>query len=62
VRVRLNGSEYSVPFVTTFAGVSVGKPLLFIDSRGLASLAINQGNFAGKYGILPPVPLVILPK
>src|SRR6201981_2210889 len=36
VRVRLNGSEYSVPFVTTFAGVAVGKPLLFIDSRGLA--------------------------
>jgi S-adenosyl-L-methionine hydrolase (adenosine-forming) len=51
-----------VPFVTTFAAVPVGKPLLFIDSRGLASLAINQGNFASKHGILPPVPLVILPK
>jgi len=62
VRVRLAGSEYSVPFVTTFAAVPVGKPLLFIDSRGLASLAINQGNFASKHGILPPVPLVILPK
>jgi S-adenosylmethionine hydrolase len=42
--------------------VPVGKPLLFIDSRGLASLAINQGNFASKYGIAPPVPLRILPK
>ena len=62
VRVRLNGREYSVPFVTTFAGVPVGKPLLFIDSRGLASLAINQGNFASKYGIVPPIPLRILPK
>jgi hypothetical protein len=62
VRVRLSGSEYSVPFVATFAAVPVGKPLLFIDSRGLASLAINQGNFASKHGISPPVPLVILPK
>jgi hypothetical protein len=62
VRVRLNGSEYSMPFATTFAGVPVGKPLLYIDSRGLASLAINQGNFANKYGIAPPVPLSILPK
>jgi S-adenosylmethionine hydrolase len=62
VRVRLSGREYSLPFVKTFAGVPVGKPLLFIDSRGLASLAINQGNFASKYGISPPVPLKILPK
>jgi hypothetical protein len=62
VRVRLSGSEHSVPFVSTFGGVPVGKALLFIDSRGLASLAINQGNFASKYGIVPPVPLRILPK
>jgi S-adenosyl-L-methionine hydrolase (adenosine-forming) len=62
VRVRLSGSEYSVPLVTTFAAVPVGKPLLFIDSRGLASLAINQGNFASQHGIVPPVPLMILRK
>jgi S-adenosylmethionine hydrolase len=62
VRIRLAGTEYSVPFVTTFAGVPVGNALLFIDSRGLASLAINQGNFASKYGVSPPVPLNILPK
>jgi len=62
VRVRLSGSEYSVPFVTTFGKVPVGKPLLFIDSRGLASLAINQGDFASNHGIVPPVPLKILPK
>lgn len=62
VRVRLNDREYSVPFVTTFAAVPVGKPLLFVDSRGLASLAINQGNFASKFGTVPPLPLRILPK
>jgi S-adenosyl-L-methionine hydrolase (adenosine-forming) len=62
VRVKLAGSDYSMPFAATFASVPVGKPLLYIDSRGLASLAINQGNFASKYGITPPVPLKILPK
>jgi S-adenosylmethionine hydrolase len=62
VRVRLSGTEYSVPFVTTFGGVPVGESLLFIDSRGLVSLAINQGNFASKYGIVPPVPVSILQK
>ena len=62
VRVRLSGREYSVPFVTTFGGVPVGESLLFIDSRGLVSLAINQGSFASKYGIVPPVPLSILQK
>ncbi|HVN46548.1 MAG TPA: SAM-dependent chlorinase/fluorinase [Steroidobacteraceae bacterium] len=62
VRVGLSGSEYSLPFVTTFGNVPVGDPLLFIDSRGLVSLAINQGNFASKHGIAPPVPLRILRK
>jgi S-adenosylmethionine hydrolase len=51
-----------VPFVKTFGGVPVGKPLLYIDSRGLVSLAINQGNFAEAHGIVPPVPLKILSK
>jgi S-adenosylmethionine hydrolase len=62
VRVRLSGKELAVPFVKTFGGVPIGKPLLFIDSRGLASLAINQGNFAKAHGIVPPVSLKILPK
>jgi hypothetical protein len=48
--------------VKTFGAVPVGKPLLYIDSRGLVSLAINQGNFAQAHGIVPPVPLQILPK
>jgi hypothetical protein len=42
--------------------VPIGKPLLFVDSRGLASLAINQGNFAEVHGIVPPVPVKILAK
>jgi S-adenosylmethionine hydrolase len=63
VRVRLAaGKEVSLPFAKTFGAVAVGKPLLFIDSRGLVSLAINQGNFAASYGVAPPVALQILPK
>ncbi len=62
VRVRVAGKEFALPFVQTFGTVPKGKPLLFIDSRGLVSLAINQGNFAAAHGIEPPVPLEILPK
>jgi hypothetical protein len=62
VRVRLGAKEVAVPFMKTFGAVPVGKPLLYIDSRGLVSLGINQGNFAAAHGIVPPVPLQILPK
>ncbi|MBS0373829.1 MAG: S-adenosyl-l-methionine hydroxide adenosyltransferase family protein [Proteobacteria bacterium] len=59
VRVSIGGTEQVLPYAATFGGVDVGKPLLFIDSRGLVSLAINQGNFAQQYGVVPPVSLAI---
>lgn len=59
VTVAVGGVEHVVPYAATFGGVEVGKPLLFIDSRGLVSLAINQGNFAKQYGVVPPTSLVI---
>ena len=62
VRVTVGSSTLSVPFHRTFGEVAPGKPLLYIDSRGLVSLAINQGNFAEKYKISPPAPLVIARK
>jgi|HubBroStandDraft_1064217.scaffolds.fasta_scaffold07103_1 S-adenosylmethionine hydrolase len=62
VRVRVGEKAFSLPFAKTFGAVPVGKPLLYIDSRGLVSLAINQGDFAQANGIVPPVPLKILPK
>jgi S-adenosylmethionine hydrolase len=62
VRLKLAGKEVALPFAKTFGAVAVGKPLLYIDSRGLVSVAINQGNFAQANGIVPPVPLQILPK
>jgi S-adenosylmethionine hydrolase len=59
VRVTIGADELAVPFVATFGDVPVGRDLLFIDSRGLVSLAVNQGNFARSHGVSPPVGLLI---
>jgi len=61
-RIRLDGAELTVPFVATFGDVPAGAPLLYVDSRGLVSLAINQGNFAQSHAVTPPVALVIYRK
>jgi len=41
----------SIPYVKSFGGVPVGENLLFVDSSGNLSAAINQGNFADENGI-----------
>jgi S-adenosylmethionine hydrolase len=46
VNVLLNKKPFTAPYVKTFMDVPVGQPLLYVDSRGRISLAINQGNFA----------------
>jgi S-adenosylmethionine hydrolase len=62
VRVQLGSAAISVPFQRTFGEVAPGRALLFIDSRGMVSLAINQGNFALQYRVTPPLALVIARK
>jgi len=62
VRVSVGSREFSLPFHRTFGEVPPGSALLYIDSRGLVSLAVNQGNFAEQYRIVPPVQLVIFKK
>jgi len=57
--VTLNGREMDLPFRHTFSDVPLKKPLLYINSRGMLSAAVNQGNFARTYGITPPVALLI---
>lgn len=59
VHIRLAGKEMTLPFVRTFGAVSIGEPLIFIDSRGRFSLAVNQGSFARAYNVRPPVSLFI---
>jgi len=48
------------PYENTFMGVPVGRPLVYIDSRGRVGIAVNQGNFSKKYGVTPPL-LIFIP-
>lgn len=41
----------SLPYARSFGDVPLGENLLFINSSGETSIAVNQGNFANKYGI-----------
>lgn len=56
------GAELRLPFVATFSDVPVGKPLLYVDSRGRVAFAINQGHFAQKNGIQPLTTFVLRKK
>ena len=40
-----------LPYVRTFGEVPIGDPLLFVNSSGVMSVAINQGNFASTHNI-----------
>jgi S-adenosylmethionine hydrolase len=59
VRFKIGGKPFTFPFVKTFASVPVGKPLLYIDSRGRVGIALNQQDFSKVYKITPPVPVFI---
>ncbi|MEL7538304.1 MAG: SAM-dependent chlorinase/fluorinase [Pseudomonadota bacterium] len=43
--------EGTMPYARSFGSVSVGDNLLFVNSSGDLSVAINQGNFAKTHGI-----------
>ena len=59
VSLSIGEKKMTMPFVKTFSDVPPGKPLLYIDSRGRLSAAINLGDFAKANGIEPPVKLTI---
>jgi S-adenosyl-L-methionine hydrolase (adenosine-forming) len=59
VKVTIAGREIEMPLENTFSDVPLKQPLLFIDSRGRASFAVNQGSFAAIYGVDPPQPISI---
>jgi S-adenosylmethionine hydrolase len=59
ITVSLGKKPFTLPYEKTFMEVPVGEPLLYVDSRGRVGLALNEGNFARKYKITPPVPLSI---
>jgi hypothetical protein len=53
--LTIGDTKIELPFVKTFSDVPLNKPLSYIDSRGRFALAVNQGSFAARYGIKPPV-------
>jgi S-adenosyl-L-methionine hydrolase (adenosine-forming) len=59
LKVTIAGREIQLPFVKTFSDVPLKQPLLYIDSRGRASFALNQSSFAAAYRIEPPQPIFI---
>ena len=44
--------EGSLPYTKSFGDVPLGDKLLFVNSSGNTSIAVNQGNFADKYKIV----------
>jgi len=59
LKINIAGREIEMPFVRTFSDVPLKQPLLFIDSRGKASFALDQASFAAAYKINPPQPVFI---
>ena len=54
VVIRNNGKivwQGSMPYAKSFGDVPLGENLLFINSSGELSIAINQGNFAHTFNI-----------
>jgi hypothetical protein len=59
VTVKIDDKSYTMPNVTTFMGVPVGQPLLYLDSRNRVGFAVNQRDFSKIYKVTPPVPVFI---
>jgi S-adenosylmethionine hydrolase len=59
VKFTIDGKPFAFPYVKTFASVPVGKPLLYIDSRGRVGLALNQQDFSKVFKIRPPASIFI---
>lgn len=63
LRVRIGAPatarELELPFASTFADVELGKPLLYMNSRGRIALALNQGDFARHYAAAPGTPVLL---
>jgi S-adenosylmethionine hydrolase len=57
VEVLLHGERLKLTFVDTFGDVPVGQPLLYVNSRGDAALALNMGDFARTHQVKPDVPV-----
>jgi S-adenosyl-L-methionine hydrolase (adenosine-forming) len=62
VLVEFGSQKFEMPFVKTFSDVSADHILMYVDSRGRIALAVNEGNFAKKFGITRPATIRIQPQ
>jgi len=62
VKVEINKKLVVLPYMKTFMDVPVGDSLLFLDSRGRVSIAVNQGDYSRKFSVEPPATIFILRK
>ena len=54
VPLLIDKKPVTLPYVKTFMEVSVGDPLLYLDSRGRVGIAVNQGSYSKQFGVTPP--------
>jgi S-adenosylmethionine hydrolase len=62
VTLEINKKSIMLPYVKTFMDVPVGESLLYVDSRGRMSIAINQGNYSRQFNVLPPASVFVARK
>ena len=61
VPLLINKNPISLPYAKTFMEVPVGESLLYIDSRGRVSIAVNQGNYSKQFNVTPPA-IIFIPR
>ena len=54
-------TRLTVTYAATFGDVPVGQPLLYVNSRGQAALALNMGDFARTHAVAPGAPVKLAP-
>jgi S-adenosylmethionine hydrolase len=59
VQVRMSGQTWRMPFAETFASVPSGRMVLHEDSFRLLTVAVNQGDAAGRIGARTGDPVVV---
>lgn len=59
VEVLIQGARLKLRFVETFGDVAEGQPLLYVNSRGYAGLALNMGDFARTHEVKTDVPVKV---
>ncbi|HEY1423325.1 MAG TPA: SAM-dependent chlorinase/fluorinase [Candidatus Acidoferrum sp.] len=59
ITVQINKKPFVVPYEKTFMTVPVGDDLIYIDSRHRVGIAVNQGSYSKKHGIVPPATIFI---